>query len=334
MVLYVCKICNYTTDHKGKYERHLNKKKQCKPGDINKIGKSENPPLSQNSLPKPSQILPNPPKSSQNPPKNEKKDKDDICCQYCFKSFTRQDNLKRHIEYKCKKRQMAMDELEYKNSELLDKNIQLELTTKSLQKKIEEIYETILNKLTIQQTTINKNKINATIDNNKYIDNLNNIESQLNIENQQNIGEQNIENQQNIAILNSYGNESIDHLSDQYFRNLIPFPYTAVPKLIHDIHCNPKVPENHNLKKTNKNDKFIQYYDGQEWKVENKKKILDNLVEMTFTILENTVDREDQLEKKHLDRFSDFRDKFYENKDSVKTNHMEEAEVMIINNSK
>ena len=63
MVLYVCKICNYTTDHKGKYERHLNKKKQCKPGDINKIGKSENPPLSQNSLPKPSQILPNPPKT-------------------------------------------------------------------------------------------------------------------------------------------------------------------------------------------------------------------------------------------------------------------------------
>ena len=107
----------------------------------------------------------------------------------------------------------------------------------------------------------------------------------------------------------------------------------AVSKLIKDIHCNPKVPENHNLRKRNKKDKFIEYFDGNEWKVEDKKKQLDHLVDMTFTILENIVDMEDDIESKHLERFSIFRDKYYENRDNIKTNNINDAEIMIMNNS-
>ena len=134
--------------------------------------------------------------------------------------------------------------------------------------------------------------------------------------------------------VNGYGNETIGHLNGDYFKTLIGAPYTAVPKLIKDIHCNPDVPENHNLRKKNKRDKYIEYYDGKEWKIEDKKKQLDHLVDMTFTILENTVNIEKDINSEHLERFSLFRDKYYEDRDKVKTKNMSEAEIMIINNSK
>ena len=148
------------------------------------------------------------------------------------------------------------------------------------------------------------------------------------------ITQTNIDNSKKTININSYGNESISHLTKAYCKSLIGLPYTAVSKLIKDIHCNPKVPENHNLRKRNKKDKFIEYFDGSEWIIEDKKKRLDHLVDMTFTILENIVDIEDDIDSKHLERFSIFRDKYYENRNNIKTNDMNEAEIMILNNSK
>lgn len=53
-----------------------------------------------------------------------------------------------------------------------------------------------------------------------------------------------------------------------------------------------------------------------------------------FMILYGFKDRHGDIEKKYLDRFEQFRDKFYENKEGVKTKNMTEAEILIINNSK
>ena len=67
---------------------------------------------------------------------------------------------------------------------------------------------------------------------------------------------------------------------------------------------------------------------------EDKKKQLDHLVDMTFTILENIVDIEDDISKENLERFNVFRNKYYENRDNIKTKDMNDAEIMIINNTK
>jgi hypothetical protein len=63
-----------------------------------------------------------------------------------------------------------------------------------------------------------------------------------------------IETQNNIEIVvNSFGHENIDHLTDQIICKLIKTaPFTSVPLLIEKIHFDPDHPENHNIKITNK----------------------------------------------------------------------------------
>ena len=219
-------------------------------------------------------------------------------CMYCGKRFIKKSNLTRHMMVNCKIVKFQIDELEVEKSKWEDEKLEFESKTIELENKVEQLSNDLINKP--------QNIITQT----------------------------NIDNSKKTININSYGNESIEHLTKAYCKRLIGLPYTAVSKLIKDIHCNPKVPENHNLRKRNKKDKFIEYFDGNEWKVEDKKKQLDHLVDMTFTILENIVNMEDNIDSKHLERFSIFRDKYYENRGNIKTNDINDAEIMILNNSK
>lgn len=310
MVIYSCEICGYETKHKETFKRHLNRKKPCQNETTVQSGPSKTlnfphfvPQKPSFSLKKPSFSL----ISSQQ--END--------CIYCGKRFKRKDNLKRHMERSCKIMKFQMDELESKNMELESENKQIKSKTIELEKKIEKL----------------ENTLNIGVSNNDNGSNINQHINNVNINNA-NVNSGNTNNIHTNITINSFGNESIDHLNEQYFKNLLILPGMALQKLIKDIHCNPEIPQNHNLKKTNKNDKFIQYYDGKDWNIEDKRKILDNLVEMTFTILENTADRHEDIDQKYLNRFEQFRDKFYENKEGVKTKNMSAAEIMIINNSK
>ena len=317
MDLYTCDRCNYSTSRLINFQRHQNRKFPC----VNVTENSSDPPKTlQNppiSLQNPSDSLQKPSKIPPKPSKMENADSD-LTCIYCGKEFKRKDNLKRHMDNRCKilksqmeyikieKRELELEKLEFENEKKEFHNM-----TKELQSKVDRLENDIKTSVNVGGNQINNR--NKT----KYVNSGNTNNTQIN----------------NITI-NGFGQESIEHLNDQYFKNLLILPATAVNKLIKDIHCNPSVPENHNLKKTNKKDRYIQYYDGKDWNVEDKKKILDDLVEMTFTILENTADRHGDIDKKYLDRFEQFRDKFYENKEGVKTKNMTEAEILIINNSK
>ena len=294
MVKYICETCGYNTMDKGKYERHLNRKYPCIVEDTTSVSSLTNPHF---SLKNPHFSLKNPHKPSQILT-NSNNEND---CMYCGKSFKRKDNLKRHTVSYCKIIKSQIDELEVEKSKWEDEKLEFEIKTIELENKVEQLSNDLINKP--QQIITNTTQTN--IDNSKKTINI-----------------------------NSYGNESIEHLTKAYCKRLIGLPYTAVSKLIKDIHCNPKVPENHNLRKRNKKDKFIEYFDGNEWKVEDKKKQLDHLVDMTFTILENIVNMEDNIDSKHLERFSIFRDKYYENRGNIKTNDINDAEIMILNNSK
>ena len=296
MVKYMCETCGYSTKHKETYKRHLNRKYPCIECDTQMVSSLTNPHF---SLKNPHFSLTNPHKPSQTLT-NSNNEND---CMFCGKSFKRKDNLKRHMESYCKIVKSQIDELESEKSKWEDEKLELVIKTVELENKVDQLNQDLINKP--QSIITNTTQTN--------IDNSDNSKKTINI--------------------NSYGNESIDHLTKSYCKSLIGLPYTAVSKLIKDIHCNPKVPENHNLRKRNKKDKFIEYFDGNEWKVEDKKKQLDHLVDMTFTILENIVDMEDDIESKHLERFSIFRDKYYENRDNIKTNNINDAEIMIMNNS-
>jgi len=147
--------------------------------------------------------------------------------------------------------------------------------------------------------------------------------------NTKNISNINIGNTINI---NGYGNENIDYITDNYLKKLVSIPYTAIPKLIGEIHCNPKHIENQNIKKLNKKDRYIEYYDGEKWVLGDKKKVLEELVDSKMVILEDVADSGDINDKLKV-RFGEFKDKFY-NSEDVRTKNVEDAEIEILNNLK
>ena len=54
---------------------------------------------------------------------------------------------------------------------------------------------------------------------------------------------------QNIQ-LNSYGNEDITHITDKLKNEMLKLPFTAIPRMIEEIHFNNDKPENKNIELT------------------------------------------------------------------------------------
>ena len=130
MVNYECKLCNYNTNLRPNYNRHLKTKKhQLKEGMSG--GESE---ISGNSLIMNAKTTPaehqNNAKTHQNPPKSQKKSKNHVCS-YCSMTFGRVDSLTRHINGRCKDKKIIdemnlksdMNIVEYKEEWIKEKKI-------------------------------------------------------------------------------------------------------------------------------------------------------------------------------------------------------------------
>ena len=71
--------------------------------------------------------------------------------------------------------------------------------------------------------------------------------------------------------INNYGSENTDYLKKEYLDNLLTGAFTAIPKLIQNIHFNPHHPENHNIKITNKKEPYIKVRKNDKWELQDKK---------------------------------------------------------------
>ena len=86
MIKYYCECCQYSTNRKQNYDRHLHSNRQLK----------MNPNVSK--------MYPNVSKCIQNEQSNEKiVERKRFICKYCNKSFKYSQGLSKHIKYTCKK---------------------------------------------------------------------------------------------------------------------------------------------------------------------------------------------------------------------------------------
>ena len=108
---------------------------------------------------------------------------------------------------------------------------------------------------------------------------------------------------QNNIKINNYGCENLDYLTSEKINQLIEAPYTSIPKLIEEVHYHPKHPENHNMKITNKKDPYIKLLDGNTWRLDNRKKVIEGLIEKGKIMLDKY-----RIEELH----SDFKNKCYD----------------------
>jgi len=219
---YHCEICNYDTNIKCNYNKHLNSKKHKNNIIINE-----------------SLII-------------EKKK--NFICDKCNKQLKSKQNLEYHILH-CRG-VLSLLECSKCNKKF----------NKSITRYVHE------KKCTKQQSSI---ILNTNITNNIT-----------------NIGIQNNTNNNISIIVNNFGNEKFDYFTKnpdfiQFMNNCIENKVDGICNLIAKKHFDPEHPENHNIRKMNKKDNFLEIYKDNNWNTKNYKDGLDYItipLEMTFSI--------------------------------------------------
>jgi len=163
-----------------------------------------------------------------------------------------------------------------------------------------------------------------------------NIETQ-NIQTQ-NTGNNNTNNTnnietQNVIVVNSFGNENIDHLTDQIICRIIQTsPFTSVPQLIEKIHFDPEHPENHNIKITNKKMNYAEIVKNNKWITANKKKVIDDIIENSYNLLdEKYTENKDSMYERRKERFENFQNKYEEQDEAFMKNIKNDVDLILIN---
>ena len=138
----------------------------------------------------------------------------------------------------------------------------------------------------------------------------------------------NITNTNNVIIVNNYGKENTNYLSEEYLKKLIDKPFEGIQNLIKNIHFHPNHPENHNVKITNKKMPYALVWNDKIWETRKKKEVIEDLVDKGYMILDTTNEIIEDENKK----FKSFSNKY--DKGDYKNEIEKETEIILINESK
>jgi hypothetical protein len=302
MPTYECDNCNYSTLIKTHYNKHLNTQKHL--NNMDKLDDNLLKKLSNNTNDSQmthydsqmthydsqmthydSQIITN-------------SDEQIIKCKYCNKSFTRFNNLNRHIKTYCKIRKendKRIMDIENKYKEELE-----------IKKKETDFYKGEIENL--------QKRIGELIDKNRTT--IINIDKQIN--------------------LNSYGNEDMSHITEKFKDQMLKIPFVAIPKMIEEVHFSDKKPENKNIKLTNKKENYVKVYQNDKWIFKDKKATIKQLMDEKYTIIDNHYEesKEEPIPKpKHVESQFDKFKEMYNNGDKDLHNEIRvDCDLLLLNN--
>lgn len=203
-------------------------------------------------------------------------------CERCKKEFFKKSNYEAHCnrKYKCK----IKEEIYKKDDKLSNTQIILE----QLINKIEELAKD--NKFLKDQIT--------ELTTNKFMKNNNN--NNINSNNNQNY----------YVMINKFGNETDNHLTESEGLKIMNKGYNSIPEYIKAVHFNEAKPENHNLYLPNWRDKNkILTFDGKNWILNDKDDILDDLKNKGIDFIQKRYqdldkdNKTDAIAIKKIDRF-------------------------------
>ena len=92
--------------------------------------------------------------------------------------------------------------------------------------------------------------------------------------------------QNNTLQLNSWGQEDLSHISEDFKTKLLGGPYGMIPKMIEEVHFSDKKPENNNIQLVNKNDNKLKIFSGDKWIYRDKNETINDLVDGKYYILD------------------------------------------------
>ena len=135
----------------------------------------------------------------------------------------------------------------------------------------------------------------------------------------------NTQNIQNIIVmdkinLREFGKEDLDHITDEVMNKAIKYPQAGILNLIREIHFNDTMPQNQNINILNKKEQFIEIFNGKEWKKQDKKTAIQNIITSKKDIMDDYVE-----EKTEKNLISNFIKDNYENFSEMLDNYIRES---------
>jgi hypothetical protein len=141
-------------------------------------------------------------------------------------------------------------------------------------------------------------------------------------------------NQTNNIQINNFGNEDTSFLTKSYKTRLLKTPFSAIPKLIEDIHFNKEKPENRNIMIVNKRDNKVKIHKDGRWIYKDKKKTLKVLMDEKYNILDDHYDIvNEDLDNFSKKRFENFQIKYDENDKCLIETIKNDIDIIIFNNT-
>lgn len=216
------------------------------------------------------------------------------------------------------KKNNTQDTLKTNDLEVIEQQ-KLEQNHKQEQK--EQIVPKILHKK--QSKTKQKQQINNNCNITTNINNINVNNVNTNINQQNNI---------NIEVM-AFKKEDLSHLKDEMYHSILNKAFRSIPELTRLIHFNKNKPENYNIYISNKRDAYILVYDGEQWNLQNRDEILQQIMEDKADILEDKFNKyRDNLSEDTVRKFTRFQDQ--KDEPIVAKGIKEELELLLYNNRK
>ena len=134
--------------------------------------------------------------------------------------------------------------------------------------------------------------------------------------------------------LNGYKSENLSYINKDILTNFCKLPYSSIKNLLKYIHFNKNHPENMNVKITNRKEPYAKIYNGKQWVCELKKVIIDDMLDKSYTIIDEHYENEgkNRLDKSHQSRYVDYQKKYLEKDKEILGNIRKDTELLMVNN--
>jgi hypothetical protein len=139
---------------------------------------------------------------------------------------------------------------------------------------------------------------------------------------------------QNNIILNCYGNETIEHISDKQKLELLTLPYSMIPKLIKDVHFDPRCPENNNIYIPNKKEPYVKIFSGDKWEYRDRNTAISELIDKNYNRLDEFYQKQanQYMAIDQKNRYLEFQTQKESNNDELIKDVKKNVEIILINN--
>lgn len=157
-----------------------------------------------------------------------------------------------------------------------------------------------------------------------------------NINTQNNIENQNIKNQYNNIIINCFGNENLDYITDKVILHCMEKIYGSIPLLIEKIHFDPYHPENHNVQIPNKKLSHAKIMNHKrEWQIVQKKDVIEDMIDMGYNMLdEKFQEKGHELPENKQKHFRNFQEKYEDRNKKTQKDIRNRVENVIIDRNR